>query len=70
VTFHNFYAGSANISVCQAGTCHFVTGNPIKVTPGVSTTVVFKTPSGIIALRSAYVIAGSLPQSNSVTVTP
>jgi len=70
VTFRNFYAGSANISVCQAGTCHFVTGNPIKVTPGVSTTVVFKTPSGIIPLRSAYVIAGSLPQSNSVNVTP
>ena len=74
VVFHYFYAGTANIFVCQNGTCHAAPGNPRRVAAGANITVTFKTPSGIVPTTvlkpwQAYVVANSL-KSNSVNVGP
>jgi Protein kinase domain len=70
VDFHYFYAGAANVSVCQNGTCH--PAGTVTVAAGATTRVSFKTPTGILpalplAPETAYVTANSL-RSTPVSV--
>jgi len=46
VVFHYFYGGTATVCVNQGGTCH--PAGTVTVAPGANTTVVFKTPVGIL----------------------
>jgi outer membrane biosynthesis protein TonB len=74
VVFHNYFAGTANIFVCQNGTCRAAPGNPRAIANSPSVTVTFKTPAGIVATTTATpwqarIIAGSVT-SNSVNVIP
>jgi serine/threonine-protein kinase len=74
VVFHNYFAGTANIFVCQNGTCRAAPGNPRAIPNAPSVTVTFSTPVGIVATTAATpwqarIIAGSVT-SNSVNVTP
>jgi eukaryotic-like serine/threonine-protein kinase len=75
VNFHYFYGGTATICVYQppSTTCH--PGGTVTVAPGSSTTVTFKTPSGILPAlplipKTAYVIAckATCLTSNTVSV--
>ncbi len=69
VTFHNYYAGTATITIHQGTTSKSVT---VPVTAGSSTNVTFKTPAGFLVTAvltpQAYVTVPGLPQSNSVNV--
>jgi hypothetical protein len=62
VTFHYFYVGTANVYVCQGGTCR--SAGTVTVAPGPNTLVMFKTPAGILPTGllagQAYVVANSL----------
>jgi hypothetical protein len=64
VTFHYFYAGTANVFVCQ-GTCR--SAGTVTVAPGPNTLVTFKTPALILPTGQAYVVADSL-KSDPVSV--
>ena len=71
VVFHNFYGGTATMCVYQGGTCH--AAGVVTVAPGANTTVVFKTPWGILATGllagPAYVTACKATCLTSSTVS-
>ncbi len=74
VTFHYFYGGSTTIKVCQDGTCYSPLSSTVTVSPGTSTSVMFKTPIGIkptnslLGIGKAYVTTGCCGSSNAVVV--
>jgi hypothetical protein len=70
VTFHYFYGGSTQVFVCQNNTCHGA--GSVSVAPGPSSTVPFKTPTGILPAPlggPAYVHTTCCGTTNSVAVS-